>query len=155
MQSCENLPSDVECAENVRASSSAKDSAAASGAAPHGTSSSVAAEQLTGQHMDSILLQLEQGVEVALHRAKLWSKYSKDVMSYVEKHCHLEMEYAKNVAKLAQTMKSTLKEEVSPRCPTSRRRSGEIGRFKAPSQRHLSTKMCKSIKLNGIFHRIR
>lgn len=71
---------------------------------------------------------------MALHRAKLWSKYAKDVMTYVEKRCHLvifnyiikylpiskffivfpkqEAEFAKNVAKLAQTMKSALKEEV-------------------------------------------
>ena len=62
--------------------------------------------------MDAILLGLEQGVEVALHRAKLWSKYAKDIMTYVEKRCNLEAEFAKSVAKLAQTMKSALKEEV-------------------------------------------
>ena len=71
-----------------------------------------ATEQLTGSQMDAVLLQLEQGVEVALHRAKLWSKYAKDIMTYVEKRCHLEMEIARNVAKLAQTMRSALKEEV-------------------------------------------
>lgn len=67
--------------------------------------------------MDAVLLQLEQGVEVALHRAKLWSKYAKDIMTYVEKRCNLEIEFAKNVAKLAQTMKSALKEEVNSLAP--------------------------------------
>ena len=41
------------------------------------------------------------------------SRYAKDIMSYVEKHCHLQMEFAKNVAKLAHTMRTTLKDEVS------------------------------------------
>ena len=60
---------------------------------------------------------LDQGVEVALHRAKVWSKYAKDVLSYVEKRTGLEMEYAKNAAKLAQTMRCALKEDVSrPGC---------------------------------------
>lgn len=58
---------------------------------------------------------LDQGVEVALHRAKVWSKYAKDVLSYVEKRTALEMEYSKNVAKLAQTMRCALKEDVSIR----------------------------------------
>lgn len=93
LQSCENLPSDVESTGEFR---DGKDSS----------------DLLTGNQMDAILLQLEQGVEVALHRAKLWSKYAKDIMSYVEKRCHLEIEFAKNVAKLAQTMRSVLKEEV-------------------------------------------
>ena len=62
--------------------------------------------------MDVILLGLEQGVEVALHGAKLWSKYAKDIMTYVEKRCNLEAEFVKSVAKLAQTMKSALMEEV-------------------------------------------
>lgn len=70
------------------------------------------AQQLNADQMDSVLLQLEQGVEVALHRAKLWSKYAKDIMTYVEKRSNLEVEFAKNVAKLAQTMRSALKEEV-------------------------------------------
>ena len=70
-------------------------------------------DHLSGQQMDAVLLQLEQGVEVALHRAKLWSKYAKDIMTYVEKRCHLEVEFAKQVSKLAQTMRSALKEEVS------------------------------------------
>ena len=59
------------------------------------------------------VLRLDQGVEVALHRAKVWSQYAKDVLSYVEKRTCLEMEYAKNTARLAQTMRSALKEDVS------------------------------------------
>lgn len=69
-------------------------------------------DNLTPQQIDGTLHQLEQGVEYALHRAKLWSKYAKDVMMYIEKRAHLEMEYSKNLSKLAQTVRPLLKEEV-------------------------------------------
>ena len=105
-KSCENIPSDAE---------NGVSSAAAGEQGPVTKSESTAnvdQQHLTGNQMDDVLLQLEQGVEVALHRAKLWSKYAKDIMTYVEKRCNLEIEFAKNVAKLAQTMRSALKEEV-------------------------------------------
>ena len=105
-KSCENIPSDAE---------NGVSSAAAGEPGPVTKSESTAnvdQQHLTGNQMDAVLLQLEQGVEVALHRAKLWSKYAKDIMTYVEKRCNLEIEFAKNVAKLAQTMRSALKEEV-------------------------------------------
>ena len=113
-KSCENLPSDLENTNDVR------DPASGTGTATgtcSGAPGAMAARddphvQLSGAQMDAILLQLEQGVEVALHRAKLWSKYAKDIMTYVEKRCHLEMEMARNVAKLALTVRSALKEEV-------------------------------------------
>lgn len=76
-----------------------------------GTSAAPAEHHLSGSQMDAILLSHEQGVEVALHRAKLWSKYAKVIMTYVEKRCHLEMDIARKVATLAQTMKSELKAE--------------------------------------------
>ena len=44
-------------------------------------------------------------------RAKIWSKYAKDVMNFVEKRTSLEMEWAKNLTRLAQTMRPILKEE--------------------------------------------
>ena len=52
-----------------------------------------------------------QGVDHALMRAKIWSKYAKDVMNFVEKRTSLEMEWAKNLTRLAQTMRPILKEE--------------------------------------------
>ena len=113
-KSCENLPSDVENG----GLSVAEGGGGGSLHHHHKTSTSENAESsaggavFSGSQMDAVLLQLEQGVEVALHRAKLWSKYAKDIMTYVEKRCNLETEFAKNVAKLAQTMKSALKEEV-------------------------------------------
>jgi hypothetical protein len=123
-KSCENIPSDAEngalLADPGTTTASKSDSVTSvifpgSPGDQHQTnqpSTTTPQQHLTGVQMDAVLLQLEQGVEVALHRAKLWSKYAKDIMTYVEKRCNLEIEFAKNVAKLAQTMKSALKEEV-------------------------------------------
>jgi hypothetical protein len=60
-----------------------------------------------------MLLKLEQGVDFALNRAKLWAKYAKDVMTYIERRTHLDLEYAKNLNKLAQTVGPSIIAEVS------------------------------------------
>lgn len=44
---------------------------------------------MTAQDVDARLMRLNEGVECALRRAKVWSKYAKDVMSYVEKRAQL------------------------------------------------------------------
>ncbi|XP_066995467.1 rho GTPase-activating protein 45 isoform X2 [Anabrus simplex] len=62
-------------------------------------------------HLDMVLLHLEQGVEFALNRAKAWSKYAKDIMMYVEKRIHLEMEYMRSLNKLALTIRPLINEE--------------------------------------------
>lgn len=120
-KSCENIPSDAENGVALLAepgTTATSKSESVTSVVSAASSSSTATDHLqqhqhlTGMQMDAVLLQLEQGVEVALHRAKLWSKYAKDIMTYVEKRCNLEIEFAKNVAKLAQTMRSALKEEV-------------------------------------------
>ena len=54
---------------------------------------------------------LFQGVDHALARAKVWSKYAKDVLTYVDKRTNLELDFARNLTKLAQTMRPILKEE--------------------------------------------
>ncbi|XP_055945774.1 rho GTPase-activating protein 45-like isoform X3 [Argiope bruennichi] len=66
---------------------------------------------LPPEEVDARLARLSDGVELALRRAKVWSKYAKDVMTYIEKRCCAEAEHAKNLVKLAQTMKPILKEE--------------------------------------------
>jgi hypothetical protein len=70
-------------------------------------------DNLSPQQIDGRLLLLEQGVDFALQHAKLWSKYAKDVMMYVEKRAHIEMEYTKNLSKLAMTVRPLINEEVS------------------------------------------
>ncbi|XP_007485058.2 rho GTPase-activating protein 29 isoform X1 [Monodelphis domestica] len=57
------------------------------------------------KNLDSILRRNEDGVELALSYAKAWSKYIKDVVTWVEKKISLDLEYARNVAKMAETTK--------------------------------------------------
>ena len=44
---------------------------------------------LTPEEIDRSLHRLDSGVEVALQRAKAWSKYAKDIITYVEKRVQL------------------------------------------------------------------
>jgi len=46
-------------------------------------------ELLPPAKMDAHLLQMESGVELALDRAKAWSKYAKDIITYIEKRTAL------------------------------------------------------------------
>ncbi|XP_033636415.1 rho GTPase-activating protein 45-like isoform X2 [Asterias rubens] len=67
---------------------------------------------LSASELDDTLMHLDAGLDLALDRAKVWSKYAKDVICYVEKRTHLESEFARSIAKLAGTTRPTLKEET-------------------------------------------
>lgn len=45
------------------------------------------------------------------HRAKIWSKYVKDVIAYIEKRAQIEAEHARTLIKHAHQMKAIIKEE--------------------------------------------
>lgn len=66
---------------------------------------------LSAQEIDNILKCHEAGVEIGLYRAKVWSRYARSIISYVEKRAQVEMEHAKKVAHLAQSVRPVLKEE--------------------------------------------
>ncbi|NXI39488.1 RHG29 protein, partial [Galbula dea] len=61
---------------------------------------------LRAEEVDSMLLRNDSGIESALSYAKAWSKYTKDVVAWVEKKLNLEVECAKNLAKMAETAKA-------------------------------------------------
>ncbi|XP_071420995.1 rho GTPase-activating protein 29 isoform X2 [Pithys albifrons albifrons] len=61
---------------------------------------------LRAEEVDSMLLRNDSGIESALAYAKAWSKYTKDVVAWVEKKLSVEVECAKNVAKMAETAKA-------------------------------------------------
>ncbi|NXM52481.1 RHG29 protein, partial [Illadopsis cleaveri] len=63
---------------------------------------------LRAEEVDSMLLRNDRGVEWALSYAKAWSKYTKDVVAWVEKKLSLEVECAKNLAKMAETAKAVV-----------------------------------------------
>lgn len=46
-------------------------------------------ELMSAAKMDAHMQQMESGVELALERAKVWSKYAKDVITYIEKRTML------------------------------------------------------------------
>uniref|UniRef100_G3VCY9 Rho GTPase-activating protein 29 n=1 Tax=Sarcophilus harrisii TaxID=9305 RepID=G3VCY9_SARHA len=60
------------------------------------------------KELDSMLLRNDDGVELALSYAKMWSKYTKDIVTWVEKKISLELECARNIAKMAETTKAII-----------------------------------------------
>ena len=67
---------------------------------------------LSPEQIDARLMILDRGVDFALERAKIWSKYAKDVLNYVEKRTSMQMELAKNLTKLVQSSRPQLQEEI-------------------------------------------
>ncbi|KFW01383.1 Rho GTPase-activating protein 29, partial [Eurypyga helias] len=63
---------------------------------------------LRAEEVDSMLLRNDSGIESALSYAKAWSKYTKDVVGWVEKKLSLEVECAKNLAKMAENAKAAV-----------------------------------------------
>lgn len=61
--------------------------------------------------LDKTLLNIEGSVEMALSRTKVWTKYSKEILNYLEKRSNLEAECSKQISKLAQTTKGSIEEE--------------------------------------------
>ena len=47
------------------------------------------AESLSITEMDERLHRTEAGMDIAFERAKTWARYSKEIMTYVEKRAHL------------------------------------------------------------------
>ena len=68
-------------------------------------------EVISPDKIDSLLMHHDCGVDLALQRAKIWSKYAKDVINYVEKRIAMQLDLAKNLTKLVQTSRPQLQEE--------------------------------------------
>ncbi|XP_036112784.1 rho GTPase-activating protein 29 [Molossus molossus] len=56
--------------------------------------------------LDSMLLKNTDSVELALSYAKTWSKYTKNIMSWVEKKLNLELESTRHIVKLAEATRT-------------------------------------------------
>uniref|UniRef100_A0A8C1Y1U6 Rho GTPase-activating protein 29 n=1 Tax=Cyprinus carpio TaxID=7962 RepID=A0A8C1Y1U6_CYPCA len=63
------------------------------------------------EQVDLLLLNNDSGVESALLYAKAWSKYTKDVLAWVEKRLSLDMECAKSFAKMAESAKAVANQQ--------------------------------------------
>ncbi|XP_051971302.1 rho GTPase-activating protein 29-like isoform X3 [Xyrauchen texanus] len=58
------------------------------------------------EEMDGALLRSDSGVESALLYAKAWSKYTKELLAWVDKHLNMDIECAKSYAKMAESAKA-------------------------------------------------
>ncbi|XP_008072802.1 rho GTPase-activating protein 29 [Carlito syrichta] len=58
--------------------------------------------------LDSVLLKNTDSIELALSYAKTWSKYTKNIVSWVEKKLNLELESARNIVKLAEATRTNV-----------------------------------------------
>ncbi|XP_034559376.1 rho GTPase-activating protein 29-like [Notolabrus celidotus] len=58
------------------------------------------------EEVDLTLLKNDGGVESALLYAKAWSKYIKDLLAWMEKRLVMDIEYAKNYAKMAESART-------------------------------------------------
>ncbi|XP_039628331.1 GEM-interacting protein isoform X1 [Polypterus senegalus] len=95
---------------------------------------------MTVQEADASLLRSDGGVELALQYSKMWCKYAKELLTWMEKRLTLEMEFAKNIVKTAESARSavtqqdfmplqfiyTLALDHDVKCGTTVRDTGEI-----------------------------
>ncbi|XP_051990486.1 rho GTPase-activating protein 29-like isoform X3 [Xyrauchen texanus] len=63
------------------------------------------------EQVDLLLLRNDSGVESALLYAKAWSKYTKDVLAWMEKRLSLDMECAKSFVKMAESAKAVTSQQ--------------------------------------------
>lgn len=67
------------------------------------------------QEADLALCRCEDGVETALQYAKMWCRYAKDLLNWMEKRIGLEQEFAKNVNKAAEGARASVaQQEMMP-----------------------------------------
>ncbi|XP_067892926.1 rho GTPase-activating protein 29-like isoform X2 [Heterodontus francisci] len=67
---------------------------------------------LRAEEVDNMLLKNDSGIESALMYAKTWSKYTKDILAWLEKRLNLDMEYARSFSKLAESAKTYIGQQV-------------------------------------------
>ncbi|XP_022608079.1 GEM-interacting protein isoform X1 [Seriola dumerili] len=65
----------------------------------------------SAQEADLALCRCEDGVETALQYAKLWCRYAKDLLAWMEKRISLEQEFAKNVIKTAEGARANVAQQ--------------------------------------------
>ncbi|XP_068434452.1 GEM-interacting protein [Clinocottus analis] len=67
------------------------------------------------QEADLALCRCDDGVETALQYTKMWCRYAKDLLAWMEKRISLEQEFAKNVIKTAEGAKVNVgQQEMMP-----------------------------------------
>ncbi|XP_059495952.1 GEM-interacting protein isoform X2 [Stegostoma tigrinum] len=67
--------------------------------------------QTNVEDADEMLMKCEGGVESALLYAKLWAKYTKELLSWMEKRISVEIEFSKNMVRMAEMTKNSINQE--------------------------------------------
>uniref|UniRef100_A0ABM5FPQ2 GEM-interacting protein isoform X2 n=1 Tax=Pogona vitticeps TaxID=103695 RepID=A0ABM5FPQ2_9SAUR len=63
---------------------------------------------LSAEEADEMLIKCDGGVEAALGYAKLWCKYVKELLNWIDKRLAYEVEFAKNILKIAEAGRSAV-----------------------------------------------
>ncbi|KAL8164142.1 UNVERIFIED_CONTAM: hypothetical protein K2H54_046682 [Gekko kuhli] len=66
---------------------------------------------MTAEEADEMLIKCDGGVEAALEYAKMWCKYVKELLSWVDKRLNYEIEFAKNILKIAETGRNAVNQQ--------------------------------------------
>ncbi|XP_077185452.1 GEM-interacting protein isoform X3 [Paroedura picta] len=66
---------------------------------------------MTAEEADEMLIKCDGGVEAALEYAKMWCKYVKELLSWVDKRLNYETEFAKNISKIAEMGRSAVNQQ--------------------------------------------
>ncbi|KAG5279234.1 hypothetical protein AALO_G00075550 [Alosa alosa] len=63
------------------------------------------------QDADQALCRCEGGVEIALQYTKMWCRYAKDLLAWMDKRISYEQEFAKNIMRAAEAAKSSVSQQ--------------------------------------------
>ncbi|XP_048473798.1 GEM-interacting protein [Rhincodon typus] len=67
--------------------------------------------QTNVEEADEMLMRCEGGVESALLYAKLWAKYTKELLSWMERRISVEIEFSKSMVRMAEMTKNSINQE--------------------------------------------
>ncbi|XP_031431662.1 GEM-interacting protein isoform X2 [Clupea harengus] len=65
----------------------------------------------SAQDADQALCRCDGGVEIAMQYAKMWCRYAKDLLAWMDKRISYEQEFAKNIMRAAETAKSSVSQQ--------------------------------------------
>nr|XP_006130315.1 GEM-interacting protein [Pelodiscus sinensis] len=67
---------------------------------------------ITVEEADEMLIKCEGGVDAALEYAKMWCKYIKELLSWIDKRLNYEIEFAKSIVKIAESGRYAINQQV-------------------------------------------
>ncbi|XP_048343951.1 GEM-interacting protein-like [Sphaerodactylus townsendi] len=66
---------------------------------------------MTAEEADEMVSKCDGGVEATLEYAKMWCKYVKELLNWVDKRLNYETEFAKNILKIAEMGRNAVKQQ--------------------------------------------